>query len=461
MNKPLLLLAALACSVHAQVKLPQYTRQVLSNGVVIDLLPRKGVPLVTLRVLVKGGAESDPAGMAGLANVTAELIRRGTSSRGAEQFADQIDALGAQFNARVDAQSTAIQTECLSKVAPAALDLVADAVLRPAFSPEEVKKALAERADAVRALKDQPGAAVTLYFRSFFFGAGHPYGQPPGGDETSLARITREQIAAYHQRMYLGKNLIVIAAGDFDAAALSGMLAKSFGAAPGGSAYQGSADSRVAGAAEPRLLLVNKPDATQTYFNIGQAGIRRTDPDRVVVRVVNTLFGGRFTSMLNDELRVNSGLTYGARSSFDQNRLTGAFEISTYTPTETTGKAIDLALAVLNRLREKGLTEDQLASAKAYIKGTFPSERLETSGQLAGVIGDLELFGLGRDDVDGFFSKVDAVTVEQANTAIRSRFGSESLTFVLVGDAPKIRESAKKYAQTMVETDISKPGFGN
>ncbi|MFB3829923.1 MAG: M16 family metallopeptidase [Bryobacteraceae bacterium] len=457
----MLAIAALACALHAQTKLPPYTRQTLPNGVVIGLLPRKDVPLLTLRVLVKGGAESDPAGAAGLANVTAELLRRGTASRSAERFADEIDALGAQFNTRVDAQSTAIQAEFLSKVAPAALDLVADAVLRPAFSAGEVKKTLAEHADAVRALKDQPGPAATLYFRSFFFGTGHPYAHPSSGDETSLARITREQIAAYHQRMYVGGNLIVIAAGDFDAAALSAMLAKAFGAAPAGGAYRWRAEQQPARASEPRLLLVNKPGATQTYFNIGHTGIRRTDPDRVVVRVVNTLFGGRFTSMLNDELRVNSGLTYGAGSSFDQDRLTGAFRISSYTPAATTAKAIDLTLGVLNRLREKGINAEQLASAKAYIKGTFPTDRLETSGQLAAAIGELELFGLGREDVDEFLANVDAVTVEQANAAIRRRFGSESLTFVLVGDAPKIREALKKYARDVAETEISKPGFGN
>src|SRR6185436_6136891 len=97
-------------------------------------------------------------------------------------------------------------------------------------------------------------------------------------------------------------------------------------------------------AAKPRLLLIDKPDATQTYFWIGQTGLHRTHPDRVPVWLVNTLFGDRFTSMLNDELRVNTGLTYGARSVVEQNRLTGALAITTYTRTDTTTKAIDLAL---------------------------------------------------------------------------------------------------------------------
>lgn len=453
-----LLFATLTLAAQTGVKLPQYTRRVLPNGAVLDLLPRKGVPLATVRVLVKGGAESDPAGAAGVANVTAELIRRGTATRSAEKFADELDALGAQLRTSVDEQSTVIQAEFLAKDADAAIALTADAVLHPAFPEAEVKKALAERIDQVRTIKDQPGMAVSLYFRRLLFGAEHPYGRT--ADEISLAKIGREQIREYHGRMYVGRNLIVAAAGDFDAGAMASKLSAAFGAAPAGAAYQWAADKPPAEPAAARLLLVNKPGATQTYFNIGHLGIRRTDPDRIALRIANTIFGGRFTSMLNDELRVNSGLTYGARSSFDEDRLTGAFDISTYTPTETTEKAIDLALDVLKRFREKGLDAEQLASAKAYIKGSFPTERLETAGQLASILASLELFGLGRDEIDGYFARIDALTLEQVNAVVRKRFGSETLTFTLVGDAAKIRATAKKYARGMQEVEIAKPGFG-
>ena len=105
---------------------------------------------------------------------------------------------------------------------------------------------------------------------------------------------------------------------------------------------------------------------------------------------------GRFTSMLNEELRINTGLTYGAGARVDFARLTGALYITSYTKTETTERAIDLAIDVLKRLREKGITAEQLASAKAYTKGTYPPRTVQTSDQIATVLGELELFGLGR-----------------------------------------------------------------
>jgi predicted Zn-dependent peptidase len=131
-------------------------------------------------------------------------------------------------------------------------------------------------------------------------------------------------------------------------------------------------------AASPRVLLIDKP-GTQTYFVIAQPGVRRATPDRVPLILVNTLFGGRFTSMINDALRVNSGLTYGASSTVQMGRLDGAITINSYTKTDTTEKTIDMALDVLKSLGDKGLTADQLASVKAYVKGEYPTRTVQTA----------------------------------------------------------------------------------
>ena len=256
----------------------------------------------------------------------------------------------------------------------------------------------------------------------------------------------------------MGKNLIVIVSGDFDAATAGPAVKAVFGAVPAGQVYAWAKDATpVAGR---RLLLIDKPDATQTYFRIAQPGIRRTDPDRTTLALVNTLFGGRFTSMLNDELRVNTGLTYGANCWVDRNREPGAITISTYTRTESTAKAMDLALAVLNRLNEKGISAAQLASVKAYVKGNYPRQALETADQLANLLGDMEVFGLNRGEVDDLFSRIDAVTLEDANAAARKWYRQQNLTFVVLGNAAKIRDDVRKYAPQMKEVSIKAAGFG-
>jgi zinc protease len=451
------LVLALCAAAAAQVKLPSYTRDVLPNGAVVYMVPKTGLPLVNFRVIVKGGLESEPAGKAGLSLIVADLLRRGTTQRNADQFSDELEGLGGTFNPAADEQATTVNAEFLKKDFDQGLALVADAVLHPAFPEAEVRKTLARRADALKAMKDNP-MAIQQYARSYFFGNAHPYGRIP--DEASLDRIRRQDILDYHANMYSGRNLIVIVAGDFDPASAKARIAATFGAAPAGTAYAWAQDAPPARPNSARVLLVDKPDATQTYFVIAQPGARRATPDRVPLLLANTLFGGRFTSMLNDELRVNSGLTYGARSAVDTDRLTGSLYISTYTKTETTGRAIDLAIDILKRLSDKGITAEQLASAKTYVKGIYPTQKLQTADQIAQVLGEIELYGLDRDEVDQFFQRVDAVTVEQINQVARRYYRSDNLTFVLLGNAAKIRDVASKYGPTVTERSVKQPGWG-
>ncbi len=444
---------------RAQVKLPPYTRQVMPGGTVLLLMQRPELPLITLRAVLRGGAESDPPRLAGLSSLTAELLRRGSAGRNADEFSEALDSLGATWQASSDDQATQVSMEFLSKDLDRALDLFAAALLHPAFPETEVRKATSQRIDASRAAKDNPASAIGLYFRPFFYGASHPYGRVPGGDELSLVRIERSHITDYHRRYYNSRNLILIAAGRFEESAATAKLKQVFGAVQAGEAYTWVKDMPPRRTSSPRLLLVDKPDATQTYFQIGQPGISRTNPDRVALMLVNTLFGGRFTSMLNDELRVSSGLTYGANCRLDQSRLTGGIVINTYTRTEATEKAIDIALGLLKRLGETGITSEQLTSAKAYVKGLYPVQRLETSDQLADVLRDLEIFGLDRSEVDEMFSRIDSVTLESANRVAKQYYRTDGLTFVLVGNAGRIRTAARKYAGNITELPVSKAGF--
>jgi zinc protease len=439
----------------AEVRLPEFTRTTLPNGVVVFMVRKPAVPLVSLRVMVRGGVESEPADFAGISGITAQLLRRGTARRTADRFSTELDALGGTFGAFVGDQATTVSGEFLKKDFTAGLDLVSDAVLNPSFPEDETKKSLARAVDGARVQKDNPQAAIASYFRAFFYGPAHPYGRP--SDEVSLGKITRAAVAEYAHRMYVGRNLIVLVGGDFDPAVAAAAVKKTFESVPAGTVYDWAKPAKPLPGG--RLLLIDKPDATQTYFRIAQPGISRTDPDRTALQLVNTLFGGRFTSMLNDALRVNSGLTYGANSVLDLNREPGAITISTYTRTDTTEKAMDMALDILKQLKTTGINADQLASVKAYVKGLYPTSQLETADQIEGVLGDIELFGLNRGEVDDLFSRIDAVTLERANAVAKKWYGQDQLTFVVLGNASKIRDVVKKFAPSVLELSVKSPGF--
>ena len=465
MNNRTLALVLAVCALPAAaatVKLPIYVRKTLPNGVVVDMMPVKGVPLVDFRLLIGGGIESDPPGLAGLASITAELLRSGTDRYSAVQFSETLDSLGGTLNAHADHplnSVSALSAEFLSKDFAAAIDLLADAVLHPTFPENEVRKRIAARVDEAKAVKDDPQAALMGYFQAFYFGPAHPYGHP--ADETTLGRIQRADIENYHRRFHTGRNLTLIVAGGFDPATAFPLVEKAFGGLAAGQAFQGiaAAPPKAKPDVGARLLLVDKPGATQTYFVVAQPGIARTDPDRVKLMLVNSVFGGQFLSMLNEELRVNSGLTYGAASEVEMPRLPGSILIRTFTKTATTGKAIDLALSVLRRLSSEGLTPERLAAGKAYLMGQYPTRRLETAEELTRTLGDLETNGLGRGEVDNLFSRLDEVTLDEANAAAKKHYGSRELTFVLIGDAAKIRDSARKYAASISEVSVSQPGI--
>ncbi|MBI4890755.1 MAG: insulinase family protein [Acidobacteria bacterium] len=453
-----LLMLAAASALSAQVRLPQVEKRTLPNGATVILLRKPDVPLVSIRAVFRGGAEAEPANLNGIAAITSELMRRGTAARSSDQIALELDSLGATLQLASNRQMSTVAAEFMARTSAPALAIFEDVLLHPSFPEAEVKKVLAQSADQLRSVKDNPGMAIGRYFNGFYYPAGHPYRTSGAVTEDSLARMDRTAIEAFYKRAYTGRNLILIAAGDFDPATLGARISAIAAAVPAGSVFSPAKVDAPAHTAA-RLLLVDKPDATQTYFRIGMPGISRTSPDRVPLMIVNTLFGGRFTSMLNDELRVNSGLTYGAQCILEQDRLTGAIVINSYTRTDSTEKALDLTLATLDRLRTKGIDAAQLASAKAYIKGNFPTDRLETADQLADVLGELEFYGLNKGEIDDLFSRIDAVNLEQANAIARKYYTASALQFCLIGNAAKVAPVVRKYAPTQKTISIKAPGF--
>ena len=454
-------LAAVVCigapRANAQsIHLPAHEKVVLKNGLTVLLLEKHGVPIVSFYGIVKTGSAADPAGQEGLAAITAGLLRKGTKTRTAQQFAADLDFIGGSFNADANPDFTGISAECLAKDVATGLELFSDALLHPTFPKEEADKLLAQSLDAVKGAKDDPQQVLGTYYYEYLYGA-HGYGRPEGGDEISLTKVQRDGIAKFYETYYAPGNMILAMAGDIQPEEMKKKLEAAFG----GWAAKATPSVRIETMAPvrgKRLLLVNKPDATQTYFAFGNVGTAAGDPDRVALRVVNTVFGGRFTSMLNEALRVESGLTYGVQAAFDPRKEAGPFGIYSFTRNETTTQAIDMAMQVLEKLHKDGITAAQLESAKTYIKGQFPPA-IETSGSLARRIASDEFYGLDDNEVNQLEARVDAVTLEKAREVIQKHYPSENLVFTLIGNAAAIGPAVKKYAEKQDTREIAEPGF--
>ncbi|KAF0226703.1 MAG: peptidase M16 domain-containing protein, partial [bacterium] len=352
---------------------------------------------------------------------------------------------------------TSAQSELLKKDLDLMLDVFFDVLTNSTFPQAEVEKLQKLSISSIKEAKDDAQSAIRRYYNAYLFGD-HPYSRPVSGDERSLAGITRDDIVKFYNSYYGPANIILSVVGDFSSTEMEKTLTSRFGQWE----KKTTAPTKLA---EPvtfkgkKLLLVDKPDTTQTFFMIGNVGISQSNPDRVGIEVVNTLFGVRFTSLLNSELRIKTGLTYGARSSFSENQVPGPFAISTYTQNATTEQAIDLALEILNRLHEKGITEEQLKSTKAYIKGQFAPDTLESSFQLAAVLTNIEFSGLDEREINEFFAKIDTFTLTDAQRIIKQYFPKENLVFVLIGKSKEVAKVIKKYAAQLDNKQISQDGF--
>ena len=437
--------------------LPDVRRVELDNGVVLLLNVKDDVPLVGVSAIVAGGAARDPADKHGLANLYASLLSKGAGERDTAAFAEAVESVGGRLMARAELESIIVSGDFLARDTELMVELLADLLVRPALDASEFEKLKARAVNISKAAKDaDPGQILPAYANAWLFGD-HPYGNPVGGSEASLAAIDHADILDYHKAATGGDRLIIAVSGDIDANRMEASLRAAFG-----DWREASGDLQpipVPEIVEGRgVLLIDKPGATQTYFWVGNLGVAIDFAERADLDLVNTLFGGRFTSMLNHALRVESGLTYGARSILERPSQPGTVSIRSYTATPTTTEAIDLSLSLVDRLHAEGFDEASIISARNYVKGLYPM-MLETAPMLAYEFARLEHFGLSHDHVNGYADALEAVTPESAAAVIASVYPTrDDLVFVLLGDAEAIREAAGAYGE-VTEMSVTAPTF--
>lgn len=440
----------------ADVQIPPFQRVQLENGTVLLLMERHDVPLVAFRALVRGGALTDPAGQSGMSSLLANLLEKGAGQRDAYTFANAIASVGGSIAAYADTESIGISGSFLARDATLMVELLSDMLERPQLQREELATLRARQIEFIRAAKDSDlGSLAAIYGQAALF-QNHLYGRPTVGSEADLATITHEDVRNHYRDYLGGDRLIVAVAGDFDTGRLAGQLKSAL--ATWRKAQAPLPTVEAPSPAAPRVLLIDAPGSVQSYFWLGSLGVAKGFPDRAALDVVNTLFGGRFTSMLNSKLRIESGLTYGAQSSFERFTQPGAWQMSSFTQTETTAEAIDASLETLEALHVNALDPELLVSGRSYRLGQYPLA-FETAAQWAAALADLEFYELDRSYIDGYGAALQAVTAQDARRMIDERFPlRKQLTMVVIGNAAKIRDSLRRYGP-LAEMRLSDPSF--
>ena len=438
-------------------QLPPYEKVMLPNGLTLCLMEKHDVPLISLSAIVPAGAIND-GDKAGLASLTGDCLKCGTKSFTKNEIEKQFDFLGASFNTYGSNDDAGLSTRFASKDQDKLLPIIKELLVNPVFSDEDFNKEKKLTLTGIDQAKESPESVIDAYWNKFFYG-NNVYGNVVSGTVSSVTPLTAEEARAFYKKYYNPDGSAIAIVGDFKTSEMKAKLTKLF------SEWKKIATSKVSDppAVAPtstKVLLVNKDDALETTFYMGSTGITRSNADYLAAEVVNTFFGGKFTSWMNNELRIKSGLTYGAFSYFDYNKKSGTFIISTHTANATTQATIDKALEVINRLHTQAIDEETLSSAKNYLIGQSPLQYQSTS-QLAGLLIRMFRYGFDESYINNFEANVNAVTVAKANEIIAKYFPKDNLQFVLVGKASVIKPIAEKYGkltQVEIKDDIGK-GF--
>lgn len=432
-------------------KLPDYTTFKLANGLTVYLMEQHDVPVISVSAILPAGAIYDND-KAGLASLTATALKHGTKNFTKTKLDEELDFIGANVNTYATKEYAGLSSNFAAKDKVKVLAIVKDLLLNPVFDPSEFNKEKSRLLVMLEQQKESPRSVIGSYFDAFLYG-NHPYGNVISGINSTVSKLTVEDLKNFYKTNYKPDNSAISLVGDFNTKEMKGELTTLFSTwEKSTKEKENPATKAISIPTENRVLLVNKNDAKETTFYIGAPGISRNNPDFVAIEVVNTLFGGRFTSMLNDELRVNSGLTYGASSRFNTLKNGGSFVISTFTANKTTEAAIDKALEVIKKLHTNGLDEKSLASAKNYVKGQFPP-RYETAGQLSGLMTQMFWYNFDKSFIDNFEKNVDGLDLIKANQIIAKYFPKDKFQFILVGKSAEIKKIAEKYGK-VTEVDI-------
>jgi zinc protease len=432
-------------------KFPTPVEQTLPNGLRVIVIERHEAPLITAQLLIKNGAEVDPPELAGLADMTGNLLTKGTQSRDATKIAQEIESLGGSLDAGARWDASTATVGVMSSKIQQAMEILADVVRHPTFKSEEVERLRQQNLDNFTLALGDPGSIARFVAARVVFGDS-PYGHPVSGTAESLTRITAADIAKMHSRYYRPDNAILVIGGDINGKDGIALATKYFGDWQKPTTPLPAISAAMDAAAAPktgRVVVIDKPDAGQAAVFLARTGINRKDPDYFRGIVSNSVLSG-YSGRLNQEIRIKRGLSYGAGSALESRRDVGPFLASAQTKNESGAMVADLLLGEIGRLSSAPPADAELTPRKAVLIGNF-SRNLETAGGLVGQVGSLALYGMGLDEINRYINNVQAVNTADIQKFAGTRLDAKTANIIIVGNAKAfLPELQKKYPNVEV-----------
>jgi zinc protease len=404
-------------------------REVLPNGAVLLVAERPAIPIVVLRVYVRAGSVYDPADAGGLANLTADLLTRGTARRTGPELDRAIEFVGGRLEGDAGRDGAGVGLSVLKKDLTLGLDLLAEVLLQPAFPEAELKRRSEEVAAGIQRSEQDPQTVAGRAIAQLIF-PGHPYSRPVLGTVESVRRLTREQVVAFHRENYRPDGAIIAVVGDVTREDVRRELMARLGA------WTGSTSPRPlipqAPASPPVESRRIERELTQATVSLARPGIRQDHPDYFPLVVANYILGGGSASRLYTKVREERGLAYSVYSGLGPGRYGASYYVGLQTRLEAVDDAVRLVKEEMGRMGRETVTSRELDSAKSYLIGSYPL-RTDTSGKMAGLLVSVEENELGLDWPDRFKAGISRVTAADVRRVATTYMDSATLSSVIVG----------------------------
>ena len=427
------------------LNLPPMQQATLSNGLKIVLAGRHTAPVVNFSLLVRGGYSSDPSSAPGTCSFAQRMLEEGTPTRDSLQIGEQLESLSANFNATANLDYSNVSLNALKLNMDQALDIYADLILHPTFPQKEFERLQKERLAAIQREKASPNAMVLRVLPTLLYGKGHPYDESFVGTGTaaSVSKMTREDLAKFHETWFRPNNAMLLIVGDTTLAEITPKLEKLFATWKAGDVPA----IEVTKVAEPQkdvVYVMDRPGSGQSIIVAAQLAPPYNSPDQIPLELVNDVFGGNFSSRINMNLREDKHWSYGVQSVVVRARNERPFLSFSPVQTDKTKEAMaELVAEYKNIVGDKPITEGELKDEQSNATLALPGS-FETVQQLSGAYGNILQYNLPEDYYNGYTQKVLAVTPEQANEIARKYILPGHLVWLVVGDMSKVEAGIRE-----------------
>jgi len=419
--------------------LPAHETYALVNGMKVTLVPYGNIPKVTINVTLRTGNLNEPKELLGIADITGELLKEGTTSMSAKALAEAGARMGSTLAVGTGADETTLDMDVLSESAADAVKLLADVAQHPVWPESELPRLKADLQRNIAVAKSQPGQIALARFRKLLYGE-HPYGSVLPTEE-SVNKMTIADAKKFYVANYGATRAHIYVAGKFDTAAVKKAIADGFsGWAKGPATAQNVPKPK-----EQRLLdVTDRPNAPQSTLYVGLPVADSSSADTIPLVVTNTLLGGSFASRVTSNIREQKGYTYSPNSQISR-RYHDAYwaEVADVT-TAATGASLKEIFGEIERLQKEAPPAAELKDIQGYLSGLFVIQN-STRGALIGQLRYVDLQGLGEEYLKTYVQKVNAVTPAEVQAMTAKYIKPEEMTIVIVGDKAKITEQLAPY----------------